>query len=303
MAAWGLLCGLGGAHHSTAVFFAGGMTLAVCWALADAKRLRAWVPLVWLAAGVVPLLSYGTVAYRAFHPGSGEVWPMLEPNLRSVFAHVTASAYRGYLGHWAPDGAQAAWLRWYVYPFLWPGMVLFALQWWNARGARRRVMTGLLVAAVAQTIFVHQSGVFDPDAYFLPCLAVALLAIVPPGAHLLMRLRRTRSGVTFVTAATVVALALFVVPCVNMMARRRRALVIHKSRVTQAWLAEFGDRLKLHFLPAYCPSENHIERLWLDRHANVTRNRRQKTVDALLDRVHGYLAERFDTERRLLLVA
>jgi transposase len=79
--------------------------------------------------------------------------------------------------------------------------------------------------------------------------------------------------------------------------------IIHKSRVTQAWLAEFGDRLKLHFLPPYCPSENRIERLWLDLHVNVTRNHRQKTIDALLDRVHGYLAERFDTERRLLLVA
>jgi transposase len=63
--------------------------------------------------------------------------------------------------------------------------------------------------------------------------------------------------------------------------------IIHKSRVTQAWLAEFGDRLKLHFLPPYCPSENRIERLWLDLHANVTRNHRQRTIDALLDRVHG----------------
>ena len=79
--------------------------------------------------------------------------------------------------------------------------------------------------------------------------------------------------------------------------------IIHKSGVTQAWLAEFGDRIRLHFLPPYCPSENRIERLWLDLHANVTRNHRQKTIDALLDRVHGRLAERFDTRRRILLVA
>ena len=79
--------------------------------------------------------------------------------------------------------------------------------------------------------------------------------------------------------------------------------IIHKSRVTQAWLAEFGDRLHLHFLPPYCPSENRIERLWLDLHANVTRNHRQKTIGALLERVHGYLAERFDTRRQILLVA
>ena len=79
--------------------------------------------------------------------------------------------------------------------------------------------------------------------------------------------------------------------------------IIHKSCLTQAWLAEFGDRLRLHFLPPYCPNENRIERIWLDLHANVTRNHRHRTIDGLLDRVHGYLAERFDTRRRLLLVA
>jgi transposase len=79
--------------------------------------------------------------------------------------------------------------------------------------------------------------------------------------------------------------------------------IIHKSRVTQAWLAEFGVRLRLHFLPPYCPNENRIERLWLDLHANVTRNHRQRTIGALLDCVHGYLAHRFDTRRRVLLVA
>ncbi len=79
--------------------------------------------------------------------------------------------------------------------------------------------------------------------------------------------------------------------------------IIHKSQVTKAWLAEFGARLQLHFLPPYCPNENRIERLWLDLHANVTRNHRQRTIVALMDRVHGYLAERFDTQRRILLVA
>jgi transposase len=79
--------------------------------------------------------------------------------------------------------------------------------------------------------------------------------------------------------------------------------IIHKSRVTRAWLAEFGDRLRLHFLPPYCPNENRIERIWLDLHANVTRNHQQRTIGALLDRVHRYLAERFETQRRVLLAA
>ena len=79
--------------------------------------------------------------------------------------------------------------------------------------------------------------------------------------------------------------------------------IIHKSRATRAWLAEFGRKIRLHFLPPYCPNENRIERLWLDLHANVTRNHRQKSIGALLARVHGYLAERFDTRRQVLLVA
>ena len=64
-----------------------------------------------------------------------------------------------------------------------------------------------------------------------------------------------------------------------------------------------GDRQRLHFLPPYCPNENRLERLWLDLHANVTRNHRNRTIEALLEQVHGYPAERFDIQRRLLLVA
>jgi transposase len=65
--------------------------------------------------------------------------------------------------------------------------------------------------------------------------------------------------------------------------------IIHKCRVTQAWLAEFGDQLRLHFLPPYCPSENRIERLWLDLHANVTRNHKHATLLDLCTAVAAYL--------------
>ncbi len=68
----------------------------------------------------------------------------------------------------------------------------------------------------------------------------------------------------------------------------------HKSRVVQAWLREQGVRLRLHFLPPYCPNENRIERLWLDLHANVTRNHLCRTMAELLKAVHQYLAARFD---------
>lgn len=76
-----------------------------------------------------------------------------------------------------------------------------------------------------------------------------------------------------------------------------------RRRVTQAWLAEFGEQLRLHFLPPYCPNENRIERLRLDLHANVTGNHRQSTIGALLARVHRYLADRMDIRRRARLAA
>jgi transposase len=69
---------------------------------------------------------------------------------------------------------------------------------------------------------------------------------------------------------------------------------IHKSRITQAWLRAHGARIQLHFLPPYCPQENRIERLWLDLHANVTRNHRCPTLRELMAAVHRYLRDRFD---------
>ncbi|MEP7028601.1 MAG: IS630 family transposase [Candidatus Eisenbacteria bacterium] len=70
--------------------------------------------------------------------------------------------------------------------------------------------------------------------------------------------------------------------------------IIHKSKIVLAWLAAHGARIELHFLPPYCPEENRIERLWLDLHANVTRNHRCRTIVELMAAVHAYLARRFD---------
>jgi transposase len=64
---------------------------------------------------------------------------------------------------------------------------------------------------------------------------------------------------------------------------------IHKSHATERVLETLGDRIVLHFLPPYCPDHNRIERIWLDLHANVTRNHRCRTLRALLDNVVDYL--------------
>jgi transposase len=47
----------------------------------------------------------------------------------------------------------------------------------------------------------------------------------------------------------------------------------HHAKLVQTWLAEPGRRIKLHFIPAYCPHLNPIERLWGLMHKHVTHNR------------------------------
>src|ERR1700722_12758655 len=44
----------------------------------------------------------------------------------------------------------------------------------------------------------------------------------------------------------------------------------HHAKLVQAWLAEPGRRIKCHFIPAYCPHLNPIERLWGLMHKHVT---------------------------------
>jgi len=65
--------------------------------------------------------------------------------------------------------------------------------------------------------------------------------------------------------------------------------IIHSSKKTKRFLAQFGDRVVLHFLPPYCPNDNRIERVWLDLHANVTRNHRSKSIEELMAHVFAFL--------------
>lgn len=65
---------------------------------------------------------------------------------------------------------------------------------------------------------------------------------------------------------------------------------IHDSKQTRTWLAEHGLRIKLHFLPPYCPDDNRIERaIWREMHANVTVNHRCSTIGELMQQVVWWL--------------
>lgn len=68
---------------------------------------------------------------------------------------------------------------------------------------------------------------------------------------------------------------------------------IHRTKQVERSLAsEAGQRLRLHFLPPYCPDDNRIERTWQDLHANVTRNHTCTDMAELMKRVRQYLRSR-----------
>lgn len=66
----------------------------------------------------------------------------------------------------------------------------------------------------------------------------------------------------------------------------------HTEQVRVSLATPHGQRLKLHFLPPYCPDDNKIERVWEDLHSNVTRNHRKPTMPELMSEVRHYLRQR-----------
>lgn len=65
----------------------------------------------------------------------------------------------------------------------------------------------------------------------------------------------------------------------------------HAKSVTQ-WLARPECRIKLHFVPAYCPHLNPIERLWGLMHKHITHNRCHATLADFADAVLTFLRKK-----------
>lgn len=57
-------------------------------------------------------------------------------------------------------------------------------------------------------------------------------------------------------------------------------------------MAGLGGQVALHCLPPYCPRHSRIERVWLDLHANVTRNHRCRDMGELMRQVVRHLTAR-----------
>ncbi len=66
----------------------------------------------------------------------------------------------------------------------------------------------------------------------------------------------------------------------------------HHAKLVKDWLAQPGRRIKLHFIPAYCPHLNPIERLWGVMHKHVTHNRCYATSRDFAGEVLTFLREK-----------
>jgi transposase len=66
----------------------------------------------------------------------------------------------------------------------------------------------------------------------------------------------------------------------------------HHAKLVSEWLSRPGCRIKLHFLPAYCPHLNPIERLWGVMHKNITHNKTYATCKEFAEAALDFLREK-----------
>ena len=72
----------------------------------------------------------------------------------------------------------------------------------------------------------------------------------------------------------------------------------HHAKLVQEWLARPGCRIKLHFIPTYCPHLDPIERLWGLMHRHVTHNTCHATFKQFSEAVLNFLRREVPTNWR-----
>jgi putative transposase len=79
---------------------------------------------------------------------------------------------------------------------------------------------------------------------------------------------------------------------INVICDNARFHTIKGSRLVKQYLARHGDRIVLHYLPAYSPQDNPIERVWWHLREQITRNHQCETIDELLELTMSWLDQR-----------
>ncbi len=233
-ALWGLVCGVGLAHHLTSILVSAPLTAALVAVLVRRWRFSRSLALAAGGAALLPIASYGIIVWRAWHPAQVQ-WALLDPSMASVVAHITGEQYRHFLGYFAPTDFQKELLTGVAYPFLFPGLILLLLGLLRTKDAEGRLAwSALFVAAALVALFAFRYGVHDPAPYFLPAMALGTAAAAPalaalPGAG-------SRSGTAALGAAGLVSL-LLIVPWLRDGAEERKATLDYERTIHSMWSA------------------------------------------------------------------
>lgn len=130
--------------------------------------------------------------------------------------------------------------------------------------------------------------------------------VVTPGTNVKRYLAGSmswRTGELVVTQGDKRDAALFVRHLDDLRRRFRRYKVIHVicdnarfhtaagARLVRQYLAEHGERIVLHYLPAYSPQDNPIERVWWYLHEQITRNHCCQDIEELAKLTIAWLNE------------
>jgi len=186
-----------------------------------------------LLAFAVPLLSYGWLAWRAFHPGPAQ-WPSLEPSWRSIWEHLSGREYQVALGRSDPPSeVQRNAMAHYLWPWFWP-LTAGALLWaWRGRGTpavTRLTWLGVMIVTFCYSLSYRVS---HPSTYYLPTFLLACAA-APAGLATIRPLRR--SG-RIAAGAAAAALLVVNVGWFGLGRRRVEAYQRFEARVHGMWRA------------------------------------------------------------------
>ena len=131
--------------------------------------------------------------------------------------------------------------------------------------------------------------------------------IVTPGTNVKRYLAGSmswRTGELVVTEGSSRNAELFVAHLDDLRRRFRHYKVIHVicdnarfhtaegAKRVRAYLEQWGHRVKLHYLPAYSPQDNPIERVWWHLHEQITRNHCCHDIEELVKLTMAWLDER-----------
>ena len=62
----------------------------------------------------------------------------------------------------------------------------------------------------------------------------------------------------------------------------------HNCSAVKDYLAAWGHRIAIHFLPKYAPEANPVERVWWHLHETITRNHRCHTLAELVREAYSW---------------